>query len=127
MLSAVTLYIASAMMLRAARPASPASPSALPRLSWPSRHGVCRCCWLSWVLAQLSLFVGFTLLIVPGMFLFVCYLVLLPVVLFEHPNPVHGAGALRAAGAAALVEDARGPRDRGAGGAGLRAGRVRRC
>ncbi len=42
---------------------------------------------LGWVLAQLSLFVGFTLLILPGIFLLVCYLVLLPVLLFENLNP----------------------------------------
>lgn len=42
---------------------------------------------LSWVLAQLSLLVGFSLLLAPGVFLLVCYLVLLPVVLFERHNP----------------------------------------
>jgi hypothetical protein len=31
--------------------------------------------------------VGFSLLILPGLFLFVCYLVMLPVVLFEQHNP----------------------------------------
>jgi hypothetical protein len=41
----------------------------------------------SWVLAQLSLAVGLSLLLLPGLFLFVCYLLMLPVVLFEHPNP----------------------------------------
>ena len=43
---------------------------------------------LGWILAQLSLFVGFTLLLLlPGVFLLVCYLVLLPVLLFEKLNP----------------------------------------
>lgn len=43
---------------------------------------------LTWVLAQLSLAVGFLMLIVPGIFLLVCYLVVLgPVVLFERHNP----------------------------------------
>jgi hypothetical protein len=42
---------------------------------------------LGWILAQLSLFVGFSLLILPGVFLLVCYLVLLPVLLFEDRNP----------------------------------------
>jgi len=34
-----------------------------------------------------GLFVGFTLLVLPGIFLLVCYLVLLPVLLFENFNP----------------------------------------
>jgi hypothetical protein len=42
---------------------------------------------LTCVLAQLSLTVGFLMLIVPGIFLLVCYLVLGPVVLFERHNP----------------------------------------
>jgi len=40
----------------------------------------------SWVLAQLSLLVGLSLLLLPGLFLFVCYLLMLPVVLFERTN-----------------------------------------
>jgi hypothetical protein len=42
---------------------------------------------LTWVLACLSLAIAFSLLIAPGLFLLVCYLVLLPVVLFERNNP----------------------------------------
>jgi hypothetical protein len=42
---------------------------------------------LTCILALLSLAAGFSLLIVPGIFLLVCYLVLLPVVLFERHNP----------------------------------------
>ena len=72
------------------------------------RCGDCRCYWSTWMLAQITLIVGFPLLIVPGLFLFVCYLLMLPVVMFEHPNPVHGVGALCGAGAAAMVEDAGG-------------------
>ncbi len=42
---------------------------------------------LSWLLASLSLLVGVSLLVLPGIFLMVCYLVLVPVVLFERQNP----------------------------------------
>ncbi len=82
---AVMLYLSSAMMLQQrsliagiACPARAALRAALQRLPL---------LLASWILAQMSLIVGLTLLIVPGLFLFVCYLVMLPVVLFEHPSP----------------------------------------
>jgi hypothetical protein len=43
---------------------------------------------LSWVLADLSVTLGLLLLLVPGVYLLVCYLVLLPVILFEDAGPV---------------------------------------
>jgi hypothetical protein len=83
--AAVALYLASAMMLQQrsliagiACPARAALRAALQRLPL---------LLASWVLAQASLVVGLALLVLPGLFLFVCYLVMLPVVLFEHPNP----------------------------------------
>jgi hypothetical protein len=83
--AAVTLYLASAMMLQQrsliagiACPARAALRAALQRLPL---------LLASWVLAQLTFILGLMLLIVPGLFLFVCYLVMLPVVLFEHPSP----------------------------------------
>ncbi|HEX2789308.1 MAG TPA: hypothetical protein VHN17_02655 [Steroidobacteraceae bacterium] len=83
--SAVTVFIVSAMMLRQRALASGAKVDSAAELAAAARRlpGVL----LGWILAQLSLFVGFTLLIVPGIFLLVCYLVLLPVLLFEHFNP----------------------------------------
>jgi hypothetical protein len=83
--SAVTVFIVSAMMLRQRALASGAtidSRSAL--MAAVHRLPVVL---LGWILAQLSLFVGFTLLVLPGVFLLVCYLVLLPVLLFENFNP----------------------------------------
>lgn len=82
---AVMLYLSSAMMLQQRSliaglvcPPQAALRAALQRLPL---------LLASWVLAQASLIVGLALLIVPGLFLFVCYLVMLPVVLFEHPSP----------------------------------------
>jgi hypothetical protein len=42
---------------------------------------------LTLALAWVSLVAGFFLLILPGIFLLVCYLILMPVVLFERQNP----------------------------------------
>lgn len=82
---AVALYLSSAMMLQQRSliagivcPARAALRAALHRLPL---------LLASWVLAQASLVVGLALLVLPGLFLFVCYLVMLPVVLFEHPSP----------------------------------------
>lgn len=83
--AAITLYLSSAMMVQQrsliagiACPAAAALRAALHRLPL---------LLVSWVLAQASLVLGLALLVLPGLFLFVCYLVMLPVVLFEHPSP----------------------------------------
>ena len=83
--AAVALYLSSAMMLQQRSlvagivcPASAAMRAALHRLPL---------LLASWILAQASLVVGLALLVLPGLFLFVCYLVMMPVVLFEHPTP----------------------------------------
>jgi hypothetical protein len=83
--SAVTLFIVSAMMLRQRAFASGATVDSAAELAAAGRR--LPSILLGWILAQLSLFVGFTLLILPGIFLIVCYLVLLPVLLFENLNP----------------------------------------
>ena len=83
--AAVTLYIASAMMLQQRALIAGASLS-----SWLALREAARrlpLLLVTWMLAQLSLLVGLSLLVLPGLFLFVCYLLMLPVVLFEHPNP----------------------------------------
>jgi hypothetical protein len=83
--SAVTVFIVSAMMLRQRACASGASVDSMAELAAAGRRlpGILA----GWILAQLSLFVGFALLLLPGIFLLVCYLVLLPVLLFENLNP----------------------------------------
>jgi hypothetical protein len=43
--------------------------------------------FLCWILAVASTAVGLLLLVVPGLFLFVCYLVLLPVIVFDGLGP----------------------------------------
>jgi hypothetical protein len=43
--------------------------------------------FLCWIVAVASVALGLLLLVVPGVFLFVCYLVLLPVVLFDGTGP----------------------------------------
>jgi hypothetical protein len=43
--------------------------------------------FLCWIVAVLSVIAGLLLLLVPGLFLWVCYLVLLPVVLFDGVGP----------------------------------------
>lgn len=83
--SAITVFIISAMMLRQRAAASGASVDAAAELA-AAAHRL-PVILASWILAQLSLFIGFTLLVVPGIFLLVCYLVLLPVLLFESRNP----------------------------------------
>ncbi|HEY3731776.1 MAG TPA: hypothetical protein VGL28_11015 [Steroidobacteraceae bacterium] len=82
---AVMLYFISAMMLRQRAFASGAALDSWTELRFATQR--LPAILLGWILAQLSLFVGFTLLIVPGIFLFVCYLAMLPVLLFEQPNP----------------------------------------
>ncbi len=83
---AVSLYIFSAMMLRQRAFAAGAAVNVGAELAEAARR--LPVLLPSWLLMQLSLFVGFMLLIVPGVFLLVCYLVLLPVVLFEPHNPI---------------------------------------
>lgn len=83
--AALALYIASAVMLQQRSIALGVAFSSGTALAAAARR--LPVLLLSWVLAQLSLVVGFSLLILPGVFLLVCYLVLLPVVLFERHNP----------------------------------------
>ncbi|HEY1724908.1 MAG TPA: hypothetical protein VGF89_05775 [Steroidobacteraceae bacterium] len=83
--SAVMLFFVSAMMLRQRAFASGAALDSWTELRFAAQR--LPAILLGWILAQLSLFVGFALLIVPGVFLFVCYLVMLPVLLFEQANP----------------------------------------
>ncbi len=83
--AALALYIASAVMLQQRSVALGVAFSAGTALATAVRR--LPVLLLTWVLAQLSLVVGFSLLVVPGIFLLVCYLVLLPVVLFERHNP----------------------------------------
>ena len=60
---------------------------------------------LASLLANLSVIAGVLLLVLPGVFLLVCYLVLLPVMLFDG-RPLPALRAQRAADAAAVVEGA---------------------
>jgi hypothetical protein len=83
--SAVTAFIVSAMMLRQRAFASGATIDFRAELGAAGRR--LPLVLASWILAQLSLFVGVMLLILPGIFLLVCYVVLLPVLLFENLNP----------------------------------------
>jgi hypothetical protein len=83
--SAVTAFIVSAMMLRQRAFASGATIDFTAELAAAGRR--LPVILASWILAQLSLFVGVMLLILPGIFLLVCYVVLLPVLLFENLNP----------------------------------------
>jgi hypothetical protein len=84
---AVALYIFSAMMLRQLYFSGGFAVNARQELTVAARR--LPSLLLAWVLMNLSLLIGFLLLIVPGVFLFVCYLVLLPVVLLEGQlNPV---------------------------------------
>jgi hypothetical protein len=85
--SAVALYIFSAMMLRQVYfsggfAVDVRQEFALAARRLPTLLG-------AWILMQVSLFVGLLALVVPAVFLFVCYLVLLPVILLEGQlNPV---------------------------------------
>jgi hypothetical protein len=83
--AAVMVYVVSAVMLQQRALASGVHIGARAALVAAARR--LPLVLLTWVLAQLSLLVGFSLLILPGLFLFVCYLVMLPVVLFEQHNP----------------------------------------
>jgi hypothetical protein len=83
--AAVMLYLASAVMLQQRSLAAGVRLSAVTALSAAARR--LPFVLLTWILAQLSLVVGLSLLVLPGLFLFVCYLVMLPVVLFEQRNP----------------------------------------
>ena len=83
--AALALYIASAVMLQQRSVALGVPFSAGTSLATAARR--LPALLLTWILAQLSLVVGFSLLILPGIFLLVCYLVLLPVVLFERQSP----------------------------------------
>jgi hypothetical protein len=82
---AVTAFIISAMMLRQRAIVSGASIDFASELAAAARR--MPVIVASWILAQLSLFVGVMLLILPAIFLLVCYVVLLPVLLFENVNP----------------------------------------
>ena len=75
-----TLYIFSAMMLRQLYCSGGFAVNGRQELVVAARR--LPSLVVAWVLMQVSLGVGF-LLIVPGVFLFVCYLVLLPVILLE--------------------------------------------
>jgi hypothetical protein len=81
---AVTMFIVSAMMLRQRVVASGAKLDTAAELA-AAAHRL-PVVLLGWMLALLCLFVGFTLLILPGIFLLVCYVLLLPVLLFENLN-----------------------------------------
>jgi hypothetical protein len=83
--AALALYLASAVMLQQRSIALGVAFNAGTALAAAARR--LPVLLLTWVLAQLSLVVGFSLLVVPGIFLLVCYLVLLPVVMFERHNP----------------------------------------
>jgi len=85
--SALAVYIFSAMMLRQLYVSGGFAVNAKQEMTVSVRRlpGLL----MSWVLAQVSVAVGLLLLILPGIFLFVCYLVLLPVILLEGQiNPV---------------------------------------
>jgi hypothetical protein len=80
-----TLYIGSAVMLQQRSVALGVSFGAVTALATAARR--LPVLLLSWLLAWLSLLVGVVLLVLPGVFLMVCYLVLVPVVLFERQSP----------------------------------------
>jgi len=81
----LTLFIASAVMLQQRSIALGVAFSAPTSLAAAARR--LPALVATWVLANLSVAVGFMLLFLPGLFLSVCYLVLVPVVLFERHNP----------------------------------------
>jgi len=82
--AALTLFIASAVMLQQRSIALGVAFSSSTSLAAAARR--LPALLVTWLLANLSLAAGF-LLLVPGVFLLVCYLVLVPVVLFERHNP----------------------------------------
>jgi hypothetical protein len=84
--TAVALYIFSAMMLRQLYFSGGFAVNARQELTLAARR--LPSLLFTWLLMQVTLFIGF-LLIVPGVFLLICYMVLLPVVLLEGQlNPV---------------------------------------
>jgi hypothetical protein len=78
--SAIALYIFSAMMLRQLYFSGGLAVNARQELTLAARR--LPSVLAAWVLMQLSLVIGM-LLVIPAIFLFVCYLVLLPVILVE--------------------------------------------
>ena len=85
---AIALYIGSAMMLRQLYFSGGFAVNAQQELTLAARRFPSLL--LSFMLMYLSLMIGFVLLIVPGIFLLICYLVLVPVVLLEGQlNPIH--------------------------------------
>jgi hypothetical protein len=84
---AVALYIFSAMMLRQVYFSGGFAVDARQEFTLAARR--LPTLLVAWTLMYVSLFVGFVVLIVPGLFLSVCYLVLLPVILLEgQHNPL---------------------------------------
>jgi hypothetical protein len=85
--SGCALYIFSAMMLRQVYFSGGFAVNARQEFALAARR--LPTLLSAWILLQVSLFVGFLALVVPAVFLFVCYLVLLPVILLEGQlNPV---------------------------------------
>jgi hypothetical protein len=85
---AIALYIGSAMMLRQLYFSGGFAVNARQELTLAARRFPSLLA--SFMLMYVSLIVGFVLAIVPGIFLLVCYLVLVPVVLLEGQlNPVY--------------------------------------
>ena len=85
--SAFALYIFSAMMLRQVYFSGGFAVNARQEFILAARR--LPTLLAAWILMQVSLFVGLMVLIVPAVFLFICYLVLLPVILLEGQlNPV---------------------------------------
>jgi hypothetical protein len=82
---AVSLYIFSAMMLRQLTFSGGGAVEAIGELIAAARR--LPVVLLAWLLLQLSLFAGVLLLLLPAIFLLVCYVVWLPVALFERRNP----------------------------------------
>jgi hypothetical protein len=85
--SAIALYIFSAMMLRQVYFSGGFAVNARQEFTLAARR--LPTLLGAWILMQVSLFVGLMVLVVPAVFLFICYLVLLPVILLEGQlNPV---------------------------------------
>src|SRR5580658_1684486 len=85
---AIALYIGSAMMLRQLYFSGGFAVNAKQELTLAARRFPSLLA--SFMLMYVSLIVGFVLAIIPGIFLLVCYLVLVPVVLLEGQlNPVY--------------------------------------
>jgi hypothetical protein len=85
--TAVAIYIFGAMMLRQLYVSGGFAVSAKQELIVAARR--LPSLLLSWMLMVVSVALGLALLVVPGVFLFVCYLVLLPVILLEgQANPL---------------------------------------